>query len=274
MIRAPLERRFRPRDAVIAPQQFVRGLSLSMIRTTEFEVLLQKLQQDGLVHDAAQSEHRGKRLNLETPTARLLQFLILASGRRRILEIGTSNGYSALWIGGALRCIPGATPLTTIERDPRRAAEARQNLSDAGLASWTDIRVGEASAIVAELKGPFDAVFFDADRVSAPEQLSLLLPKFEADILLMTDNALSHPEEIAPYLDAVNRLPGASCRWSYPSEKACTSHTGFRHSSVRFGLRPRWQSPRVVDRTPTGPRADRCRLQRSLRLLPSPEPVF
>jgi predicted O-methyltransferase YrrM len=179
-----------------------------MIPSSEFKALLQQLEQEGRAHDVAQSEHSRKRLNLETPTARLLQLLILAGGRRRVLEIGTSNGFSALWIADALRCIPGATPLTTIERDPGRAAEAGQNLSDAGLASWTDIRVGEASAILAEIKGPFDAVFFDADRVSAPEQLSLLLPMLEADILLMADNALSHPEEIAPYIDAVNRLPG------------------------------------------------------------------
>jgi predicted O-methyltransferase YrrM len=179
-----------------------------MIPVTEFEALLRQLEQQGSAHDAAQSEHRQKRLNLETPTARLVQLLILAGRRRRVLEIGTSNGYSGLWIADALRRIPGATPLTTIERDPGRADEARQNLSRAGLASWTDIRVGEATAIVRELKGPFDAVFFDADRVSAPEQLSLLLPRLEADVLLLADNALSHPGEIASYIEAVGRIPG------------------------------------------------------------------
>ena len=98
--------------------------------------------------------------------------------------------------------------VTTIERDPDRAAHACENLSLAGLDGWANVQVGEATEIVAELKGPFDAVFFDADRVSAPEQLSLLLPKFESDVLLLADNALSHPEEIASYLQAVRRLPG------------------------------------------------------------------
>jgi predicted O-methyltransferase YrrM len=194
----------RPEEAVSAPKESRKGLV--MIPEPEFDALLRQLEQQGSAHDAAQSEHRRKRLNLETPTARLLQLLILAGGRRRVLEIGTSNGYSALWIADALRRIPGATPLTTIERDPGRADEARQNLSRAGLATWTDIRVGEASAIVGELKGSFDAVFFDADRVSAPEQLLLLLPKLEADVLLVADNALSHPEEVAPYIEAVGRI--------------------------------------------------------------------
>jgi predicted O-methyltransferase YrrM len=179
-----------------------------MIPAPQFEALLTQLEQQGLAHDSAESEHRRKRLNLETPTARLLQLLILAGGRRRVLEIGTSNGYSALCIADVLRRIPGAKPLTTIERDPGKADEARQNLSRAGLASWTDIRVGEATPIVAELTGPFDAVFFDADRVSAPEQLSLLLPKLDVNVLLMADNALSHPEEIAPYIEAVGKIPG------------------------------------------------------------------
>ncbi|HEX6780169.1 MAG TPA: hypothetical protein VF099_18305 [Ktedonobacterales bacterium] len=53
------------------------------------------------------------------------------------------------------------------------------------------------------MSGPFDGVFFDADRLSAPAQLSLLLPKLTPDALLLADNALSHPEEIAGYLAAV-----------------------------------------------------------------------
>ena len=174
-----------------------------------FVALLRQLEHEGNTHDAAQSEHRNKRLNLEAPTARLLQLFILSGRRQRVLEIGTSNGFSALWIADALRRIPGAAPLITVERDPERAAEARQNVSRAGLADWIDIRVGEATSIVAELKGPFDAVFFDADRVSAPRQLALLLPRLHTDVLLLADNALSHPDEIAPYIEAVSRIPGS-----------------------------------------------------------------
>lgn len=172
------------------------------------ESLLQQLEQEGQAYDVAQTEHRNKRLNLEAPTARLLQLLLLSSHRRRVLEIGTSNGFSAIWIAAALRRIPGAQPLISIERHPDRAAAALHNLAQAGLDSWVDIRVGEATPIVAALPGPFDAVFFDADRVSAPGQLAQLLPKLEPDLLLLADNALSHPAEIAAYLEAVSCLPG------------------------------------------------------------------
>jgi len=59
---------------------------------------------------------------------------------------------------------------------------------------------------VAGLEGPFDCVFFDADRVSAPDQLRLLLPRLSPDVLLLADNVLSHPNEIAGYLAALEAL--------------------------------------------------------------------
>ena len=62
--------------------------------------------------------------------------------------------------------------------------------------------------MVRELTGPFDLVFFDADRISAPEQLHFLLPKLAPQALLIADNALSHPQEIAGYLEALSELPG------------------------------------------------------------------
>lgn len=170
--------------------------------------LLRTLELEGRAHDAAEPVHDRKRRNLERPTAELVRLLILSGRRRRVLEIGTSNGTSALWIAGALRQTPGASPLVTVERDPARADEARANFERAGLAAWVEVRVGEATAVVADLVGPFDAVFFDADRLGAPDQLALLAPKLAPDALLMADNALSHPDEIRGYLDAVGRLPG------------------------------------------------------------------
>jgi len=172
------------------------------------EALLEELAQEGARHDAAQPEHRWKRLNLETDTARLLQAFILSGRRRRILEIGTSNGYSALWLAHSLRRIPNAYPLISIEREEEKVVQARRNIARAGLEEWVDLRRGDATEIVGTLTGPFDAVFFDADRISAPAQLKILMPKLEDDVLLFADNALSHPQEISNYLEAVRDLPG------------------------------------------------------------------
>lgn len=170
-------------------------------------IFLNQLERAGSAHDAAETEHGRKWLNLESETAKLLQFLILSGCRRRVLEIGTSNGYSALWLAAALRRIPNARRLITVEREAEKASQARQNLAHAGLEEWADIRVGDATEVVGSLEGPFDAVFFDADRVSAPSQLAILLPKLEADVILLADNALSHPHEISGYLEAVESLP-------------------------------------------------------------------
>jgi predicted O-methyltransferase YrrM len=129
---------------------------------------LNELERAGAAHDAVEKEHRGKRPNLESETAILLQLLILSGRRRRVLEIGTSNGYSALWLAAALCRIPNARRLITVERESEKANQARQNLAHAGLQEWVDIRVGDATEVVGALEGPFDAVFFDADRVKRP----------------------------------------------------------------------------------------------------------
>jgi predicted O-methyltransferase YrrM len=69
------------------------------------------------------------------------------------------------------------------------------------------VREGSATEIIRTLPGPFDCVFFDADRFSAPEQLHLLLPKLEADVLLLADNIISHSDEVAGYLAEFELLP-------------------------------------------------------------------
>jgi predicted O-methyltransferase YrrM len=172
----------------------------------ELAARLDALHAEGAAHDAGEPERRRKRLNLERPSAELLYLLLRASGRRRVLEIGTSNGLSAIWIQAALRGTGGA--LISIDREPAKIAEARANLVAAGLLDGATLLCGDATEIARDLPGPFDCVFFDADRVSAPAQLELLLPKLTADALLVCDNVLSHPDEVAGYLDAIGRLPG------------------------------------------------------------------
>ena len=84
---------------------------------------------------------------------------------------------------------------------------ADANLRRAGLREQVEFVCGDATEVVANLAGPFDCVFFDADRYSAPAQLALLMPKLAGDVLLLADNALSHPDEIAGYLQALEALP-------------------------------------------------------------------
>ena len=104
-----------------------------------------------------------------------------------------------------MRLIGGT--LVSVDRDAAKLGQARENLARAGLAERVEFVEGDATAVVAGLPGLFDCVFFDADRVSAPAQLRLLLPKLAGDVLLLADNALSHPEEIAGYVAGFDGLP-------------------------------------------------------------------
>jgi predicted O-methyltransferase YrrM len=169
--------------------------------------VLRNVEAFGQENDAQETDRARRMLNLERNTAALMHILVLSSGRKRILEIGTSNGYSAIWLGCALRRIPGAQRLSTIELNARKVQQARANIASAGLSDTISVHEGSATEIAKTLDGPFDCVFFDADRISAPEQLRLLLPKLERDVLLLADNILSHPEEVAGYLKEFEHLP-------------------------------------------------------------------
>jgi predicted O-methyltransferase YrrM len=169
---------------------------------------LRQLEESGRSHDQGESEHSRRYLNLEPETAEAMILLLKIARVRHLLEIGTSNGYSTIWIASALG--PHGGRITSIERDPQKQHLARENLSRTGLLPFVDLLLGDATEIAASLSGPFDCVFFDADRISAPQQLDLLLPKLSSPALLLADNALSHPGEIAGYLARIEQLDQTS----------------------------------------------------------------
>src|SRR3712207_6208130 len=104
-----------------------------IIADERVRAVLADLERSGRENDAREGDRARKLLNLERATAELIHLLIRTSRRRRVLEIGTSNGYSAVWLAAALR-LTGGMPLTSIERDGAKLAQARENLARAGLA--------------------------------------------------------------------------------------------------------------------------------------------
>ncbi|HEV2198227.1 MAG TPA: class I SAM-dependent methyltransferase [Bryobacteraceae bacterium] len=166
--------------------------------------VLAELETWGQENDRTQTDRSRKMLNLEPETAEIVGNLIATRGAKRVLEIGTSNGYSTIWLAAS---IEPSGRVISIDRNPEKLRMARENLERAGLLDRTELLPGNATEIVAQLDGPFDAVFFDADRFSAPEQLVLLVPKLSPKALLLADNVLSHPDEIAGYLAAIQALP-------------------------------------------------------------------
>jgi predicted O-methyltransferase YrrM len=170
----------------------------------EVRQLLRELEEQGRANDTRETDRSRKFLNLDPDTANLVSLLVRGSRAKRVLEIGTSNGYSTIWLAASVD--PADGRVISIDRNPEKQKLARENLAKAGLLGCVELRCGDATEIVAALAGPLDFVFFDADRIGAHRQLELLLPKLARPAFLVADNALSHPAEIADYLAAIKSL--------------------------------------------------------------------
>ena len=166
--------------------------------------LLKEIEEQGLENDARVTERPRKMLNLEPASAQLLSILVRASGVTRAIEIGTSNAYSTIWLAWSLA--PAGGRILSIDRNPDKHVLARENLRRANLLDLVELRTGDAAEISRQLAGPFDLLFLDADRRSFPEQFQILLPKLAPKALVVADNVLSHPEEIADYLKLISSL--------------------------------------------------------------------
>ena len=116
-------------------------------------------------------------MNVPEADGQALHDIVVEHGYKRALEIGTSNGYSGMWIGWALSKTGGK--LITVEIDRGRHDEAVDYFRKAGLAEIIDAQLGNAHDIVPALPGPFDFVFCDADKDWYENYLKAVLPKLE-----------------------------------------------------------------------------------------------
>ena len=166
---------------------------------------LEDLAQTGEENDARETARPRRMLNVTRDTGRLLWILVRAMGATRILEVGTSNAFSTIWLADAARSTGGR--VVTLELDPDKIALARANLASAGLGGWVEIVEGRAADTLSTLPGPFDMVFLDADRPSYPAYLELVVPKLRPGGMLIADNATSHAHELQDYLGRVKSHP-------------------------------------------------------------------
>ena len=118
-------------------------------------------------HDSNQEDRLARFRNVEPEMAELLSLLVAATGARRVLEIGTSNGYSTVWLADAVDQTGGR--LLSVEIDPERTALAKANLERAGLDGPTELRTTDAAELLPELEDEsVDLVFLDAERRRTP----------------------------------------------------------------------------------------------------------
>ncbi len=152
---------------------------------------------DDLIEEI-EREGRGQGLPLVQPaSARLLRGLTIATGARRVLEIGTAIGYSAIWMAGAL---PSDGMLITIEADPGRAEIARRNVERAGLSAKVSVIVGDATRYLHKVAGPFDLIFQDSDKRKYEAMLDRLVELLRPGGVLVSDNVLWSGEVVEGFV--------------------------------------------------------------------------
>jgi predicted O-methyltransferase YrrM len=127
----------------------------------------------------------------------LLRVLVTAISARRILEIGTAIGYSGIWLAGAL---PPDGSLITMEMNPDRVREARENFARAGLADRVNVISGDAGLMIAKVSGPFDLIFQDGSKQLYTPLLERLVSLLRPGGLLVTDNVLWDGEVVPGFL--------------------------------------------------------------------------
>jgi caffeoyl-CoA O-methyltransferase len=122
-----------------------------------------------------------------TVEGRLLEFLVFSTGARRVLELGTYSGYSAISMAAAL---PDGGRIDTCEVDEQHAAVARRYIEEAGFSDRITIHLGPALETLSRLEGDFDLVFIDADKENYVNYYEAVLPRLSARGLIAADNTL------------------------------------------------------------------------------------
>jgi predicted O-methyltransferase YrrM len=156
-------------------------------------------------HDASQADRLARFRNVEPETAELLGVLIRTLRAQRILELGTSNGYSTLWLADAAEATVGV--VTSVELDARRTDMAAANLERAGLQA--ELRTADAGEVLAaSTDGSWDFIFLDSERPAYVSYWPDLLRTMRSPGgLLVIDNVLSHADEVAEVTRLIENEP-------------------------------------------------------------------
>ena len=150
------------------------------------------LREDELRGTLSDEEAMRRRDEMLLPVGRaagtLLNLLIKEAGARRILEVGSSYGYSTTWLAEAARAVGGR--VTSLELQAFKAEYAREQLASVGLAGVVDFKIGDALNTLAALPGPFDFVLIDLWKNLYVPVFELLYPKLAPGALIVADNML------------------------------------------------------------------------------------
>jgi len=175
--------------------------------TPSLQRLLAELERFGKENDDAITDRSRRMLSITRDTGEFLNVLIRASNARRVLEIGTSNGYSTLWLAEAASDMGGT--VTTVERSESKIALAATNFERAGLGGHIHQVRGDAGSFLRDTGAEaFDLIFLDSERSEYPAWWGDIRRVLRRGGLLVVDNATSHAEQMAPLVALVNADTG------------------------------------------------------------------
>jgi predicted O-methyltransferase YrrM len=152
--------------------------------------VLDRLYEEDAAQRAANLPSSQRTRNVDRETGRWLNLLVRATGARSLLEIGSSNGVSTLWLAAAV--VETGGKITGTELIAERAAEANANLAAAGLDAVARVLVGDAAESIAEAGAPFDFVFIDAEKDDYIAHFLRVIDLILPGGLILADNVISH----------------------------------------------------------------------------------
>ena len=168
--------------------------------------LLTELEQFGQQNDAAISERPRRMLNITRDTGKFLAVLVQATNAQRVLEIGTSNGYSTLWLAQAVLRVGGH--VTTVELSEYKLEMAARNFERSGLFDVITQQRGEVGGLLESLDDAcFDLLFLDSKRSDYVNWWPNIQRVLRKGGLLVVDNATSHADEMADFMALVSADP-------------------------------------------------------------------
>jgi predicted O-methyltransferase YrrM len=173
---------------------------------TCLDILKIELERFGETNDSAVSERGRRMFNVTRDTGEFLAVQVLATAARRVLEIGTSNGYSTLWLAEAAQTVLGS--VTTVECDDYKAGLASVNFARSGLAQVISLVKGEATSFLRRTdKSAYDLIFLDSERREYVAWWPDVRRALRPGGLLIVDNATSHAEDLFPFRALVTADP-------------------------------------------------------------------